>query len=217
MLVPSQEAVHDEITGARYEHTSKRVYIRGRGEGRRFAKNDNVIVPCLLVIGPSMPPPSRSRMNFQGNRLGRGLVVCTLNRPGVHVHFPTRCCFGYVAARTNTGKLWACVGQLARARIIDLVNGNGVTCIGFLMRPGWKGVIEKFLTLLRDSARGHDTLEGWWKLKSSLSLASSKFEKRTFDREEIFLKENEINDSKIFLYFPLRFHTFLPLSKFVLL
>lgn len=54
----------------------------GRREGRRFTKNDNVIVPCLLVIGPSMPPPLRSRMNFQGNRLGRGLVVCTLNRLG---------------------------------------------------------------------------------------------------------------------------------------
>lgn len=83
MLVPSQEAVHDEITGARYEHTSERVYTgEGRREGRRFTKNDNVIVPCLLVIGPSMPPPLRSRMNFQGNRLGRGLVVCTLNRLG---------------------------------------------------------------------------------------------------------------------------------------
>lgn len=87
MLVPSQEAVHDEITGARYEHTSERVYT---GEGREGEKdegspirfNDNVIVPCLLVIGPSMPPPLRSRMNFQGNRLGRGLVVCTLNRLG---------------------------------------------------------------------------------------------------------------------------------------
>lgn len=108
----------------------------GRRERRRFTKNDNAIVPCLLVIGPSMPPPLRSRMNFQGNRLEGGLVVCTLNRLGVHVHLRTRCCFGYVAARTNTGKLWACVGQLARARIIDLVNGNGVTCIGFLMRPG---------------------------------------------------------------------------------
>lgn len=82
MLVPSQEAVHDEITGARYEHTSERVYTGEGREGRRFTKNDNVIVPCLLVIGPSMPPPLRSRMNFQGNRLGRGLVVCTLNRLG---------------------------------------------------------------------------------------------------------------------------------------
>lgn len=44
----------------------------GRRERRRFTKNDNAIVPCLLVIGPSMPPPLRSRMNFQGNRLEGG-------------------------------------------------------------------------------------------------------------------------------------------------
>lgn len=49
------------------------------------------------------------------------------------------------------------VDQLARARIIDLVNGNGVTCIGFLMPPwGEKGNREVFLMPLRDH-RGETT------------------------------------------------------------
>lgn len=41
------------------------------------------------------------------------------------------------------GKLWAPVGQLARARIIDLVNGSVVTCAGFLM-PDRSNIIDMF-------------------------------------------------------------------------
>lgn len=48
MLVPSQEAVHDEITGARYEHTSERVYT---GEGREGEKDEGsprtITLSCL--------------------------------------------------------------------------------------------------------------------------------------------------------------------------
>ena len=53
-------------------------------------------------------------MNFQGNRLCAarrgeegGLVVCTLNRRRACATLRTRCCFDYVAVRTNMGKLWA--------------------------------------------------------------------------------------------------------------